>query len=75
MLAPLRLDDFGVGAAVIGAAWLCAALLESGVSPIVGRLSDRRGRLFPCLIGLTLGAGDDAAVPLAERGLAAGRRS
>lgn len=44
VLGPLRLDDLGVSAAVIGAAWLGAALLESGVSPIVGRVSDRRGR-------------------------------
>ncbi len=57
VLAPLRLDDLSVGAAAIGATWLAAALLESGVSPFVGRLSDRRGRLYPCLIGLTLGAG------------------
>ncbi len=57
VLAPLRLDELGVGAAAIGAAWLGAALLESGVSPVVGRVSDRRGRLFPCLIGLSLGAG------------------
>jgi predicted MFS family arabinose efflux permease len=56
VLAPLRLDDLGAGAATIGAAWLCAAALESGVSPIVGRVSDRRGRLFPCLIGLSGGA-------------------
>jgi predicted MFS family arabinose efflux permease len=56
VLAPLRLDDFGVGATVIGAAWLGAALLESGVSPVVGRVSDRRGRLYPCLIGLSIGA-------------------
>lgn len=56
VLAPLRLDDLGAGAATIGAAWLGAAALESGVSPIVGRVSDRRGRLFPCLIGLTGGA-------------------
>ena len=55
VLGPLRLDDLGAGAAVIGAAWLAAALLETGVSPIVGRVSDRRGRLFPCMIGLTLG--------------------
>jgi predicted MFS family arabinose efflux permease len=56
VLAPLRLDDFGVSAALIGAAWLAAAALESGVSPIVGRVSDRRGRLFPCLLGLSAGA-------------------
>jgi predicted MFS family arabinose efflux permease len=56
VLAPLRLDELGAGAATIGAAWLGAAALESGVSPVVGRVSDRRGRLFPCLIGLTGGA-------------------
>jgi predicted MFS family arabinose efflux permease len=56
VLAPLRLDELGVGATVIGAAWLGAALLESGVSPIVGRVSDRRGRLPPMLIGLAIGA-------------------
>jgi predicted MFS family arabinose efflux permease len=55
VLAPLRLDDLGVSAAAIGAAWLAAALLETGVSPTVGRISDRRGRLFPCLIGLASG--------------------
>jgi predicted MFS family arabinose efflux permease len=52
VLAPLRLDDLGAGAATIGATWLGAAALETGVSPVVGRLSDRRGRLIPCLIGL-----------------------
>ena len=56
VLAPLRLDDLGVGAAGIGAAFLVAAALETAVSPIVGRVSDRRGRLFPCLIGLSAGA-------------------
>jgi predicted MFS family arabinose efflux permease len=55
VLAPLRLDDLGAGAAAIGAAWLGAAALESGVSPVVGRVSDRRGRLFPCFVGLTAG--------------------
>jgi predicted MFS family arabinose efflux permease len=52
VLAPLRLDDLGAGAPVIAGAWLGAALLESWVSPVVGRVSDRRGRLYPCLIGL-----------------------
>ena len=55
VLAPLRLDDLGAGAGAIGAAWLGASALESGVSPFVGRVSDRRGRLFPCLIGLSAG--------------------
>jgi predicted MFS family arabinose efflux permease len=52
VLAPLRLDELGVGAAAIAAIWLGAALLEATVSPIVGRVSDRRGRRFPGLIGL-----------------------
>ena len=56
VLAPLRLDDLGAGAGVIGAAFLAAGALESGVSPVVGRVSDRRGRLFPCLIALAAGA-------------------
>jgi len=55
VLAPLRLDDLGVGATMIGAAWLCASLFEVGVSPLVGRISDRRGRLYPCMIGLAAG--------------------
>jgi len=54
VLAPLRLDDLGVGAAAIGAVWLAAALLEATVSPIVGRVSDRRGRRFPSLLGLSV---------------------
>jgi predicted MFS family arabinose efflux permease len=56
VLAPLRLDDFGLGATAIAATWLGAALLESLISPLVGRVSDRRGRLFPSLIGLGAGS-------------------
>jgi predicted MFS family arabinose efflux permease len=56
VLAPLRLDDLGVGAAGIAATWLAAAGLEASVSPVVGRMSDRRGRLFPSLIGLSISA-------------------
>jgi MFS family permease len=56
VLGPLRLDDLGVGASAIGAIWLTGALLEATVSPVVGRVSDRRGRLFPSLLGLAAGS-------------------
>jgi MFS family permease len=47
VLAPLRLDDLGLGAAAIGAAFLLAAAIEAALSPVLGRVSDRRGRLAP----------------------------
>lgn len=52
VLAPLRLDELGAGAALIAGVFLVGAALESGVSPIVGRASDRRGRLVPALVGV-----------------------
>jgi MFS family permease len=47
VLVPLRLDDAGWGAAAIGGLWVAAAALEATVGPVLGRLSDRRGRLMP----------------------------
>lgn len=52
VLGPLRLDRFGFTSAAIGATYLVAAAAESIVSPVVGRLSDRRGRLVPIRRGL-----------------------
>jgi MFS family permease len=52
VLAPLRLGELGAGAAGIGATFLIAAAIEAVISPVVGRLSDRRGRVFPLRIGL-----------------------
>lgn len=52
VLVPLRLDSFGVTAAGIAAVFLAAAAVEAAVSPLAGRLSDRRGRLVPLRIGL-----------------------
>lgn len=52
VLAPLRLDDLGAGAAGVAAVFLLAAAFEAIASPVVGRLSDRRGRLAPVRAGL-----------------------
>src|SRR5690349_12397292 len=52
VLAPLRLSDLGASAAVIGATFLVAAAIESGIQPLTGRLSDRRGALLPVRIAL-----------------------
>jgi predicted MFS family arabinose efflux permease len=52
VLVPLRLDELGASGAAIGAAFLVAAAVESVVSPVTGRLSDRRGRLAPIRAGL-----------------------
>jgi MFS family permease len=52
VLAPLRLNDLGASAAAIGATFLAATAVEATLSPAVGRLSDRRGRLAPMRYGL-----------------------
>jgi MFS family permease len=52
VLGPLRLHRFGAGAGAIGAVYLVAAAVEATVSPILGRVSDRRGRLVPLRFGL-----------------------
>lgn len=52
VLAPLQLDAFGFGALAIGATWLLTAALEGVISPVIGRVSDRRGRFLPLRAGL-----------------------
>ena len=56
VLAPLRLSALGASAAGIGATFLIAAGAEAVISPAVGHLSDRRGRMFPLRIGLAAAA-------------------
>jgi MFS family permease len=52
VLVPLRLDDLGAGEAAVAATFLASAAIEGGVSPIVGRVADRRGSMVPIRIGL-----------------------
>ena len=67
VLSSLRLDHLGVGAAGVGAVFLAAAAVEATMSPIVGRVSDRRGRLVPMRIGLAGILLICIGMPLAER--------
>jgi MFS family permease len=64
VLTPLRLNQLGATAAVIGATFLISAALESGLSPLVGRLSDRRGALLPIRIALAVAVAVSLLVPL-----------
>ena len=66
-LAPLQLADFGWGAAAIGAVWLVGAAFETALSPLAGRMIDRRGVLVPVQLALAVGA-------VVSVGLAAGLR-
>jgi MFS family permease len=52
VLAPLRLDQLGASGVAIGAVFLVTSAAEAVVSPLAGRLSDRRGRVAPIRAGL-----------------------
>lgn len=55
VLAPLRLSALGASTILIGATFLASSAVEAGLSPLSGRLSDRRGRFFPVRISLLAG--------------------
>ena len=62
-LAPLQLADAGWGAAAISGVWLVGAALETALSPLAGRMIDRRGILVP--VQAALGASAVLSVGLA----------
>jgi MFS family permease len=55
VLAPLRMSRLGVSAVLIGATFLVSAAIEASLSPLAGRLSDRRGGLVPVRMSLAAG--------------------
>ncbi len=63
VLAPLRLNALGAAPVVIGATFLASAAVETGLSPLSGRLSDRRGRYFPVRISLLSGVAVSLLAP------------
>jgi MFS family permease len=52
VLAPLRLNRMGVTATVIGGTFLASAAIESALSPLAGRISDRHHPLLPIQLSL-----------------------
>jgi len=66
VLVPLRMDALGAASVAIGGTYLVAAAFEAILSPIVGRISDRRGRLVPIRFGLVGGALLLVLIPIPE---------
>jgi len=68
VLVPLRLSQLGVGAAAISGVFIIAAALEATVSPLSGRLADRRGRRRALSISLAASATGAALLPWPQEG-------
>ena len=64
VLAPLRLSRLGAGAIVIGATFLAEAAIEAVLSPLTGRLSDRRDPLVPVRLSLAVGVAVSLLAPV-----------
>src|SRR5205823_3089862 len=68
-LAPLRLAAAGWGAVAIGAVWLVGASFETVLSPVAGRVLDRRGFLLPVRVALTAAVAVSIGLALSPRPL------
>jgi MFS family permease len=66
VLAPLRLDALGWGAAAIGATFLVSAGLEAALSPLLGRASDRRGPASVVVFAIVAAAVVSLLLPLPD---------
>src|SRR5690606_7491843 len=56
VLVPLQIDHLGGSSVLVAVGFASAALLEAVLAPIVGSFSDRRGRMLPYSIGVSIGA-------------------
>src|SRR5580692_4199784 len=53
VLAPLRMAHLGITALVIAGTFLASAGVEAALSPVAGRVADRRGTIVPIRCSLT----------------------
>jgi MFS family permease len=66
VLVPLRFDDAGYGALAIAGVFVIAGLVEVVVNPVIGKISDRHGRLYPVRIALIASIAVAAAIAFAS---------
>jgi MFS family permease len=66
VLAPLAFADAGFTPLAIGAVFLAAGVIEVALNPVVGRYSDRVGRLLPIRLALAASVFASAAFALAD---------
>ena len=69
VLPPLRLSALGWGATAVGATYLVSAAFEAAWAPVLGRISDRYGRLRPLLGALAASAVVALLLPLPHHAL------
>jgi len=67
VLGPLRLDVLGFGAAAIGVTFLVSAGLEAALSPVLGRISDRRGPASVVVVAVIASAAVSLLLPWPDR--------
>jgi MFS family permease len=67
VLVPLKLDNAGWSATAIAVAWIVSAAIEMVLAPLIGRVSDRKGRLLPLRIALMGAVGVLVGFALADR--------
>jgi MFS family permease len=66
VLMPLRIDELGGTAAVIAGGYAVGAAIETVMAPLVGRLSDTRGRNAPMALGFLISVLAGLILPLAD---------
>ncbi len=66
VLVPLRIDDLGGGAPLIALGFVLGAAFESMLSPLIGRYSDRAGRIRPYIAGMAVCALGVLLIPAAH---------
>jgi MFS family permease len=66
VLGSLHLAELGASAIAIGAIWLVASGVEARLSPVAGRVVDRRGSLWLARYGLAAAVGLTLLVPLPD---------